>query len=57
MKLLPMLKGLIIGAAGGAIGYVIGGVASPYVAGVSAEVYAAAGFLILFALSLAEEVK
>jgi hypothetical protein len=36
----------MIGAGVGALGFVIGGVAAPYVPGVSATAYAALGFLL-----------
>lgn len=52
MKLKDIARGIIVGLAGGAVGYVVGGVAAPYITGVSAPAYAAIGFLLGFATIL-----
>lgn len=46
MDFAEFLPGVFIGTGIGALGYIVGGVAAPYVAGVSAPAYAALGFLL-----------
>lgn len=57
MKMMTGIKAAVVGAGVGALGYVVGGVAAPYVAGVSPGAYAAIGFLLAAAAVAMEELK
>lgn len=53
-----MLPAAIFGTGVGALGYVVGGVAAPFVPGVTSVAYAALGFLLAVAYTLnASEAK